>query len=134
VTVTAFLSSYIGGKEGTRLRREVKKLTVTSHQRLRNLNIYRGNLGWIFCGFGVDFCGFLWISVDLEWISVDLGPCELRDWTREIFIGTWTTIWTEAVKRIKLGLGQFMNGFLLFFPLRLSFRSVSVDFCGEFSG
>jgi hypothetical protein len=36
-TVTAFLSSYIKGWEGTRLRREVKKLTVTSHQRLKIL-------------------------------------------------------------------------------------------------
>jgi hypothetical protein len=52
LSVTArYLSVTAGGKEGTRLRREVKKLTVTSHQRLRNLNIYRGNLGWIFCGF-----------------------------------------------------------------------------------
>jgi hypothetical protein len=33
--VSAFLSSYIEGKEGTRLRREVKKPSVTSHQKLR---------------------------------------------------------------------------------------------------
>jgi hypothetical protein len=33
-------------------------VSVTSHQELEKLNIYRGNLGWIFCGFGVDFCGF----------------------------------------------------------------------------
>jgi hypothetical protein len=42
VSVTAGLSLYLlflsvtaGGKEGTRLRREVKKLNVTSHQKLR---------------------------------------------------------------------------------------------------
>jgi hypothetical protein len=29
-------------------------------------------------------------------------------------------MWTEAVKRVRRGFGQFMNGFLLFFPLRLS--------------
>jgi hypothetical protein len=32
--VTAFSLSYIGGKEGTRLRREVKNSHSTSHQRL----------------------------------------------------------------------------------------------------
>jgi hypothetical protein len=70
------VTRYIGGKEGTRLRREVKKLTVTSHQLCRNLNIYRGNLGWILCRFGVDLewiwgrFGVDWsgFGVDLEWI------------------------------------------------------------------
>jgi hypothetical protein len=36
-------------------------------------------------------------------------------------------MWTEAVKRIKQALGQMRSSFLVFFPLRLSFRSVSVD-------
>jgi hypothetical protein len=64
-----------------------------------------------FCGslwISVDLCGFLWISVDFcgsLWISVDLGPA---------YDGTWASMWTEAVKRIKLGLGQLMNGFLTF--------------------
>jgi hypothetical protein len=33
-SVSAFLSTYIGGKEGTRLRREVGIPYVTSHQKL----------------------------------------------------------------------------------------------------
>jgi hypothetical protein len=75
------VTRYIGGKEGTRLRREVKKLTVTSHQLCRNLNIYRGNLGWILCRFGVDLewiwgrFGVDWsgFGVDLEWIWSGFG-------------------------------------------------------------
>jgi hypothetical protein len=34
-----FLSTYIGGKEGTRLRREVGIPYVTSHQRLKILEV-----------------------------------------------------------------------------------------------
>jgi hypothetical protein len=100
-SVTAFTKCNCGvivvhrgeGGDAPSARGEEIDCNITSKTKKlkKNINIYRGNLGWIFCGFGVDFCGFLWISVDLEWISVDLewisvdlGPCELRDWTREI--------------------------------------------------
>jgi hypothetical protein len=78
-----------------------------------------------------------WISVDLEWISVDLGPCELRDWTRENYFGTWTNMWTSTSEKSKAGIGSNELHFFGVFPLRLSFGSVwsgflwvRVDFCG----
>jgi hypothetical protein len=53
---------HLGG-EGTRLRREVKKLTVTSHQLCEKFKYIPGQ-------FGVDF---LWISVDFGENGVDFG-------------------------------------------------------------
>jgi hypothetical protein len=93
------------------------------------------DFSWIF----VDFRGFSWIFVDLSWIFVDLSwiwvdfrrfssicvdfrrfasifvdlrRCELRDWTREIFTGTWTGMWISFVTGF-VGFGRFF-----------------VDFCG----
>jgi hypothetical protein len=53
---------HLGG-EGTPLRGEVKKLTVTSHQLCEKFKYIPGQ-------FGVDF---LWISVDFGENGVDFG-------------------------------------------------------------
>jgi hypothetical protein len=58
-----FLSKVHLGGEGTPLRGEVKKLTVTSHQLCEKFKYIPGQ-------FGVDF---LWISVDFGENGVDFG-------------------------------------------------------------
>jgi hypothetical protein len=65
----------------------------------------------IFWWVSVDFCRFLSISVDF-------CRCELRDWTREIFTGTWTGMWK-----------WFVTGFVGFCALRsiCRLRSIFVD-------
>jgi hypothetical protein len=74
------------------------------------------DLRWIFRRFSSIF-------VDLRSIWVDFGSRQIRDWTREIFTGTWTGMWIG-----------FVTGFVGFCRLRSifvgfgRFSSASVDF------